>query len=111
MYGPKLSVDAAGELSREGTVGGLIGEAHEVPNGLALAVAQAPVAGLLVDLKRERRGSVADLIGDPVRIAPRLGGEHRPGAPQGVRRDSGQGRNCLLYTSPSPRDGLLSRMP
>src|SRR5665647_2070441 len=21
------------------------------------------------------------------------------------------GRNCLLYTSPSPRDGLLSRMP
>ena len=20
-------------------------------------------------------------------------------------------RNCLLYTSPSPRDGLLSRMP
>ena len=22
-----------------------------------------------------------------------------------------QGLNCLLYTSPSPRDGLLSRMP
>ena len=22
-----------------------------------------------------------------------------------------QGRTCLLYTSPSPRDGLLSRMP
>ena len=22
-----------------------------------------------------------------------------------------RGRNCLLYTSPSPRDGLLSRMP
>ena len=22
-----------------------------------------------------------------------------------------QGINCLLYTSPSPRDGLLSRMP
>ena len=22
-----------------------------------------------------------------------------------------QYRNCLLYTSPSPRDGLLSRMP
>ena len=21
------------------------------------------------------------------------------------------GHNCLLYTSPSPRDGLLSRMP
>ena len=24
---------------------------------------------------------------------------------------SGRGYNCLLYTSPSPRDGLLSRMP
>ena len=23
----------------------------------------------------------------------------------------GQLENCLLYTSPSPRDGLLSRMP
>ena len=23
----------------------------------------------------------------------------------------GRGRTCLLYTSPSPRDGLLSRMP
>ena len=25
--------------------------------------------------------------------------------------DSGRGNVCLLYTSPSPRDGLLSRMP
>ena len=25
--------------------------------------------------------------------------------------DSGQEYTCLLYTSPSPRDGLLSRMP
>ena len=23
----------------------------------------------------------------------------------------GEGTNCLLYTTPSPRDGLLSRMP
>ena len=23
----------------------------------------------------------------------------------------GKANNCLLYTSPSPRDGLLSRMP
>ena len=27
------------------------------------------------------------------------------------RRSSGQNGSCLLYTSPSPRDGLLSRMP
>ena len=25
--------------------------------------------------------------------------------------DIGEGMACLLYTSPSPRDGLLSRMP
>ena len=32
---------------------------------------------------------------------------------EGVPRliDVGQCNNCLLYTSPSPRDGLLSRMP
>ena len=24
---------------------------------------------------------------------------------------NGAGKTCLLYTSPSPRDGLLSRMP
>ena len=26
-------------------------------------------------------------------------------------RDPGQGQTCLLYTSPSPRDATLSRMP
>ena len=29
-----------------------------------------------------------------------------PGALEGINRNY-----CLLYTSPSPRDGLLSRMP
>ena len=29
----------------------------------------------------------------------------------GSRGDIGTIRTCLLYTSPSPRDGLLSRMP
>ena len=28
-----------------------------------------------------------------------------------VRRGNGYVNYCLLYTSPSPRDGLLSRMP
>ena len=27
------------------------------------------------------------------------------------REEEGRGKDCLLYTSPSPRDGLLSRMP
>ena len=28
-----------------------------------------------------------------------------------VQSAKAQGTDCLLYTSPSPRDGLLSRMP
>ena len=36
----------------------------------------------------------------------RDGGEGR-----GEEMRGGQRRGCLLYTSPSPRDGLLSRMP
>ena len=28
-----------------------------------------------------------------------------------VKGEPGTGKTCLLYTSPSPRDGLLSRMP
>ena len=28
-----------------------------------------------------------------------------------IRKESGLYESCLLYTSPSPRDGLLSRMP
>ena len=29
----------------------------------------------------------------------------------GAVEESSKGQGCLLYTSPSPRDGLLSRMP
>src|SRR5680860_1398395 len=44
-------------------------------------------------------------------------GEHAPdglldgGAGVLVEHLAERGRGCLLYTSPSPRDGLLSRMP
>ena len=34
-----------------------------------------------------------------------------PGGAGLERLHSGHGKPCLLYTSPSPRDGLLSRMP
>ena len=51
-------------------------------------------------------------IGDPkIRIIPTMWNEK-------IRSDYsvkgfvfGQQKTCLLYTSPSPRDGLLSRMP
>ena len=31
--------------------------------------------------------------------------------PEKIGRESTLSKHCLLYTSPSPRDGLLSRMP
>ena len=34
-----------------------------------------------------------------------------PGNPGNPGAAGPQGEPCLLYTSPSPRDGLLSRMP
>ena len=35
----------------------------------------------------------------------------QPGEFRDVDAPGGNLRDCLLYTSPSPRDGLLSRMP
>ena len=37
--------------------------------------------------------------------------EKRPGFSSRFSRNSNLSLGCLLYTSPSPRDGLLSRMP
>ena len=34
-----------------------------------------------------------------------------PNNPTGTMIDAAEVQRCLLYTSPSPRDGLLSRMP
>ena len=42
---------------------------------------------------------------DPTKVLGRLTSE------VGQRAPEEQPRRCLLYTSPSPRDGLLSRMP
>ena len=44
-----------------------------------------------------------------IRILDRLSQEHS--LQQWIPVDNGLGGDCLLYTSPSPRDGLLSRMP
>ena len=38
-------------------------------------------------------------------------GEYAPGTMNRIVTITGTPQACLLYTSPSPRDGLLSRMP
>ena len=47
------------------------------------------------------------------KIVLKLAEQHVPGMLRSVRQSLKLGKLdlCLLYTSPSPRDGLLSRMP
>ena len=81
-------------------------------NGLAEGV-DLLVLDFLVDVGREEPRSelVLGLFGGEG--CRRLDGETvelRGGRPV-VEPADGAGSDCLLYTSPSPRDGLLSRMP
>ena len=69
--------------------GGTGGMARNVPIGVA------DVVRLVAFAKRERVGLV--VLGPEAAVDA--------GAGDALRKD------CLLYTSPSPRDGLLSRMP
>ena len=60
------------------------------------------------DIQRDATGQVTGFQ-DPTGIA-----SYQPYLDQISQQqllDPAQGYNCLLYTSPSPRDGLLSRMP
>ena len=41
----------------------------------------------------------------------KAGGGKRAGGKKGGGKGSKGGTSCLLYTSPSPRDATLSRMP
>ena len=56
--------------------------------------------------------SVAAIIeaGEPVVVENAEGGRITPSV-VALNTKTGERYVCLLYTSPSPRDGLLSRMP
>ena len=79
--------------------------------GRVLAAAhQAPSVGFsqpwdfIVITDRARRERIAALV-------RRHAGEFAADLPGARARAFDQLKICLLYTSPSPRDGLLSRMP
>jgi hypothetical protein len=111
--GPKPWSEAARNLARKGGLGRLMGEAHQLPYDLALLVVDAPVASLLVDLQCERRQGVPDLIRDPVRVAPGLRREHRPGASQRMGRNLRQRResefgSSLICEVDAPREHAIA---
>ena len=47
----------------------------------------------------------------PQHIAIIMDGNRTWAKDNGISTIKGHDKGCLLYTSPSPRDGLLSRMP
>ena len=77
--------------------------AHWLLTGLPLILV-APFFGLLFDMQGDAIAALTFglLLGTP--ILSLLGGV-------GAALTLGLRSGCLLYTSPSPRDGLLSRMP
>ena len=66
-------------------------------------------------------GELIKLTSEKIYVATKSGRRLNPHTPEGYnlknieafidRSLSNLGVDCLLYTSPSPRDGLLSRMP
>ena len=76
------------------------------PEYLLLASAVIVVAGLLPDIDGTENVPARELAGLLAAVTPLLFLEFYPGFAAG-----GVSRICLLYTSPSPRDATLSRMP
>ena len=72
--------------------------------GIAGQVANAGIEVLLLDLPSE--GADVNLLAQ--RGKDRVSNLFNPGV---ISPKNGELITCLLYTSPSPRDGLLSRMP
>ena len=75
-------------------------------NSLSKEGVDTGLAGILVVAVINGRGRAAINVGDGLECL--VGERQVAGGAGGVEDDC---RGCLLYTSPSPRDGLLSRMP
>ena len=74
------------------------------PGTLSYGVDTTSGYGVVVGRLLNKRGSIG-MVEVPYRTTPQLLQETVAGATQVMIS------SCLLYTSPSPRDGLLSRMP
>ena len=91
------------------TVIDIISEIRMMRSEMNVPLSAKPVL-VIRGVSDEQRG-IIDAMTLPLLRLARLGGVsyHEGDFEKGTARTSLQG--CLLYTSPSPRDGLLSRMP
>ena len=67
--------------------------------------------GKIIDKKSNDLSKRINLEKVPEHVAIIMDGNGRWATKKGLPRSFGHNKGCLLYTSPSPRDGLLSRMP
>jgi len=105
------------DLVLEGPEGRLLGEVEGKDNSaIALGKLRQLTTNVLEDYEKAERAEPPKgvLFGNAFRLSPL---EERQGfftehcRKAADRFDFALVRTCLLYTSPSPRDGLLSRMP
>ena len=85
----------------------LVSSGADVGVVVSRAGAQVIALELYGDRDMNPAGAVDRLVADHGDPDVRIWGESDYSAPYA----SGSSRTCLLYTSPSPRDGLLYRMP
>ena len=82
--------------------------------GLSALMSDVSVSNVLDDNKNINQEAAEPIPNETVESlvsdTPRSNGVTYVSIDQ-LERNPEQPRNCLLYTSPSPRDGLLSRMP
>ena len=88
-----ITVPELGESIIEGTITSwLVKEGENFKSGDNLA--EIETEKITIEIPAQSSGKLTKII-----------------APVGATVNVGQSIACLLYTSPSPRDGLLSRMP
>src|SRR5665647_2099497 len=113
---PGVEPGEGGRQAQGGVVvaGGLVGAHRDAapvlePVEAAFDDVAALVAVALVVVPDDGSAGPATSVGDLVVAFGDRGGDATGSKPGPVRL--GRVSLCLLYTSPSPRDGLLSRMP